>query len=407
MRILIGTTEIAGLLSNFANGFRKIGHEVTTVVWQRNEWWPVQYDVDLSQIQSPTECISIIKHLIESHDVFFFLWARQSLLHQNQDYPILKQLGKKIILYFVGSDVRAIPAYKQWYQTARKYLDQLPFNSEPIGNPLYAIRAAEMFSDLIFSVPDQSVVGVRPYMHAFVPMNLSSYTFNVPARNVPLVVHAPSRGWLKGTKYIMKALEDLQAEGVSFDIRLLQDIPNQKVIDAFVDADVVIDELFFPLYGKTTLEAMACGCAVANGDNEEYEPFPPNRPICQIYPENIRNQLRHLLTNKALRIRLAHEGRNYVEKYHDHITVAQQIIQYLNNDNLLQNDYYPTFYAREFRLPNGEVIPEELKRMTTKIIQQWGCPEDVCPEDMISRGLMSSNGLDPTNPIPRWKVLNR
>jgi hypothetical protein len=402
MRILIGTTEIAGLLSNFADGFRKIGHEVTTVVWQRNQWWPVQYDVDLSHMQSPAECISAIKSLIDSHDVFFFLWARQSLLHQNQDYPILRQLGKKIILYFVGSDVRSIPAYKQWYQAGRKYLDQLPFTNEPISNPLYAIRAAEMYADLIFSVPDQSVLGVRPYMHAFVPMNMSCYTFHVPARDIPLVVHAPSRGWLKGTEYIMKALEDLRAEGVSFDLRLLQDIPNQQVIDAFVDADVVIDELFFPLYGKTTLEAMACGCAVANGDDEGYEPFPPDRPICQINPENIRKQLGNLLTNKELRIKLAHEGRNYAEKYHDHIAVTQQIVKYLNNDNLIQYDYYPAFYARDFRLPDGEVIPEELKRMTTEIVKTWGLSENVDPQDMIRRGLMSQDGLDPTASIPRW-----
>jgi hypothetical protein len=405
MRILVGVTEIAGLLPTFADGFRKLGHTVTSVVWQRDDYYSVDYDVDLTKIQSYDRAISIIKDLIDNHDVFFFQWARQSLLTNNEDFPILKQLNKKIISLFVGSDVRFISAYKQWYREAQPYLDQLPFTSEPITNPLHALRMAEMFSDLIFSVPDQSVLAVRPYLHSLVPMDLSQYAYNIPARDIPVIVHAPSRKWLKGTDLIEQALDGLKAEGILFELQLLHEVHNDQVIEALSNADVVIDEMFFPLHGKLTLEAMASGCAVANGDNEEYAPFPPNRPIWNINPKNILNQLRRLLTDKELRIRLAVEGHDYVERYHNHVSVAQRIIDHLDENKLIKYDYLPTFYARDFHLSEGEVIPEELKIMTTDIINRWGLPEDINTHDMISRGLMSSRGLYPSNPIPRWKVI--
>lgn len=45
---------------------------------------------------------------------------------------------------------------------------------------------------------------------------------------------------------------------------------------------------------------------------------------------------------------------------------------------------------------------DDLKRITTEIVQRWGLPEDVDPQDMIACGLMSAEGLDPSKPRPRW-----
>jgi hypothetical protein len=113
-----------------------------------------------------------------------------------------------------------------------------------------------------------------------------------------VVVHAPSSHAKKGTAIILTGHEKLSAKGVRFDLRVLSEMTNQQVLEALVDADVVIDQIHVPGGGKLTLEGMACGCAVASAVREQLEPYFSLRPIWKIDPENIEQQLEQLLTDK-------------------------------------------------------------------------------------------------------------
>lgn len=422
MRILIGVIDIAGQIPLFADGFRKLGHQVTTVIFKTNRFTPgIQYDVNLRYpvrwpewvaenksliVKLPRYAINQsvtwtkILGLIASHDVFVFQWARSSLLPGHADFPFIKRLGKRIVSLFVGSDVRDVPAYKQWYAAAK----EIPFQDEPLVNSLRSVRMHEMYSDLILSVPNQAVLALRPYDHFFVPLDLSAYPFNLPARDIPVVVHAPSRKGYKGTNHILKALDQLKAEGVLFEARFLDGIPHQKLIGELANADVVIDEMFFPLHGKLTVESLASGCAVATGDRQDYEPFPPDRPIWYINPDNVHSQLKRLLTDKELRISLAKRGREYAEKYYNHKKVSQRILEGLNSGSSGKRDHYPAFFASEYCLPEGEIIPKDLKRMTTQVIRKWGLPPDVDPMELLSKGFVSPDLTRSSSFIPRWSV---
>jgi len=257
---------------------------------------------------------------------------------------------------------------------------------------------------LLISQPNQSGLAVRPYMHFFVPVNLSKYEGAIPGREVPVVVHAPSNSKVKGTDAILAALEQLRLDGVHFELRLLQDISNEQVLSVLNYADVVVDQLHFPMHGGLGVEAMASGCALATCNREDYEPFPPQRPIWHIEPGNVYEQLKPLLTDRALRVRLAHGGRKYVERYHDHVKVTRRIIESLAAGKTRRYDHYPTFYTQGFQLPEGVVVPIDLQRMTAKIVQRWGLPEGVDVSDLIRRGLMSADGLKASQPIPRWDL---
>ena len=80
-----------------------------------------------------------------------------------------------------------------------------------------------------------------------------------------------------------------------------------QVLAELGDADVAIDQLYFNLHGSFRLEAM-CFLRLATCNREDCEPVPPNRPIWHIDESNLYHRLKPLLSDKALRLRLAHDA---------------------------------------------------------------------------------------------------
>ncbi|HEX8723385.1 MAG TPA: hypothetical protein VF736_22395 [Pyrinomonadaceae bacterium] len=423
-KILVGTVEIARQMYDLADGFRRLGHRARTLIARRNPQHPgLRYDIEYRQSPFSERVNGIrafpLRHaravvnrsywaarllpLLTGYDVYVFQ-AGGSLLPGNRDLPLLKRLGKKVIVMFQGDEIRHWSAAEPVWESFGLRLP--PYYREnaslfPLAQKLTALRMAERYADVIFSVPSQSELALRPYMHVYLPLDLSRFRYHVPARDVPVVVHAPSFAPLKGTAQILEALDRLRAEGVPFELRLLEGKKNEEVIEELVGADVVADQLNVPLYGMFALEGMATGCAVAGGNREDFIPLPPNRPTLHIDSGNLYGQLRRLLTDKPLRLRLAAEGRALVEKYHDHRRVARHLLDCLAAGPGRGFDYHPTFFARRYKLPEGEALDEGLKRLTARVVRRWGLPEDVDPRDLVARGLMSCEGAGDS--IPRWK----
>lgn len=423
-RIFLGTMEIVRQLHELAAAFRSLGYEAETTLSSLHSFYAdLPYDYLLypelpfpkSIQQAGHPLVSYPRRLLNrtyrtiksfgfpdflmDYDVYVFQYG-ESLLPGNSDFPLLKERGKKIISIFQGSDIR------HWSATEpiRKSFGLKAYAAYRQGNSLNQalakLRMAERYADVIFFQPSYGELAIRPYMHLYLAMNLESYAHHVSGRDVPVVVHAPSKREIKGTAEILATLEKLKGEGVKFTLKLLEGLPNTEVIRQLVDADVVVDELNEAHYGMLGLEAMATGCALAGGNHHELVPMPPDPPMLHLNPENLYAQLRRLLTDKSLRLQLAAAGRPFVEKYHERSRVAQHMLDCLESGQ--QRDYYPGFFARDYQIPNGDVIDTDLKRLTAEIVQRHGLPEDIDPQDMIKRGLMAADGLNPSQPIPRW-----
>jgi hypothetical protein len=235
-------------------------------------------------------------------------------------------------------------------------------------------------------------------------LDLAAYRSCVPSRQRPVIVHAPTHRPFKGTALILATLDRLLAEGVQFDLRLVEKVSNREMPDVLAAADVVIDQLHAPLHGKLGVEAMASGCALATGNRQDLEPFPSSRPIWHLEPANIYEQLKRLLTDSQLRIQLAHDGRSYVERYHDRVACARRIITGLEQQKINGWDHYPTFFTRHYHLDVGECIPRYLKRTTAKILQRWGLPNDIDVKDLSARGLVCEYKGQQFRSIPRWDL---
>lgn len=426
-RILVGTVEIGRHLFDLSDGFRQLGHQVNSIVGWRNPAQPdLTYDLTTAlpfqpppdNLQNPfarygralgnrTYKWGRLARLLTAYDVYVFQFGG-SLLPGNRDFPVLKRLGKKVISIFFGDDIRhwsaAEPVWRSFgLQLAPYYRAVEKANGSYLSEKLRTLRMAENYADAIFSNPLQSELAVRPYMHFYIAANLSLYKCHIPRRDVPVVVHAPSFRGVKGTEEILAACEKLKAEGVAFELRLLENRTNSEVIQQLTEADVVVDQLNLANYGMLGLEGMATGCAVAGGQHYGFIPLPPDRPLWHIDSNNVYTQLKQLLTDKNLRIQLAEAGRPFIEKHHNQKEVARRILQSIEPAENVKPDYHPGFFARDYQLPAGETIPDDLKNLTARIIRKWGLPEGVSPKEMVERGLLSEDAANNIEPVLRWK----
>lgn len=362
MKILLGTIEICRHLHDLAAAFRRLGHEAETVVAGINPYYAdLRYDY-MIQPGILARHPSMLRDIIAPYDVFVFLFG-QSLLPGNEDFPIIKAAGKQIVSIFNGSDIRhhsaAGPVAAHYGYRLPQMCYEAPFND--LRARLHPLRMAERWADAVFSLPFQSELALRPYWHFRLPVDLSLYHEVIPARETPLLVHAPSRRGFKGTAEILSALDRLRSEGVRFELRLLEGVPNTEVLRAITEADVVIDELNSPHYAMLALEGMASGCCVVANCDRRYVPAQGEAPVFPAGIADVYERLRLLLTNPEIIHDRAQQGRVFVRDTHSAETVARDMLSKIATPPDL-HDYYPTYWA-----PRAGEEPEDMRGMSQEI----------------------------------------
>jgi len=127
-------------------------------------------------------------------------------------------------------------------------------------------------------------------------------------RNSLKIVHAPTNRIVKGTKYILEAVEKLKEEGYDFDFILVEKKTHDEAMKIYEDADIIIDQL---TYGFTlfSIESMAMGKPVLTYIREDLIKYYPDLPIISTHRDNINENLKLLIENADLRKELGVKGR--------------------------------------------------------------------------------------------------
>ncbi len=400
LRILIGPKEIGGQIPDYAAGFRALGHQVTTVIREHNPMFrELEYDVDLAKNRDP----GLIARLLDEHDVFVFQFG-ETLVPGGVDLPVIRDAGKAIIAICNGDDIRHSSAYHQEFGVPPDVHGEF-YVKDPLSRPMHTMRLMERYASLVVSVPNQSGLALRPYMHFAYVIDLSLYTERITDREIPVVVHAPSDRACKGTREILASLDRLAARGIEFELKLLEKVPNAVVRETLRDADVAIDQLFVS-YGKFAAEAFASGCATACITYPDREPFAHLRPLHHIDAENIDAQLERLFTDRALRRELAERGRAHVEAVHDRTVVCKRLVDALGAaiDGSLRHDYYPTFFAERYTLPRNVELPRYQRLLASEIIAEHGMPVGCDARLLARRGLVDTLTLAGDTPVTTWSA---
>ena len=160
------------------------------------------------------------------------------------------------------------------------------------------------------------------------PVDLSTIQFNAPQLDrPPVILHIPTEPLVKGTKYVVDAIEKLKAEGYKFEFRLKRQLTQAEMYDEIASCDVYVDELLCGSHGVTSVETMAAGKVTVTYIRPDLVPkFPAEIPLVNANPDTFYSKLKELICEPALRADLSCRSRQYVEKYHDADVVVGELI---------------------------------------------------------------------------------
>jgi hypothetical protein len=383
MRIFIGFSEVANFVNTYKKGFKALGHDTYTVVGFRNKYYPyAQYDVVLSEknqwfaninglpgrlLHSLTARLTVLFVFLKalfSCQVFYYNTGG-NLLPFRLDYQLIKLFGKKLVVIFLGSEIRHWYLYKldlERFGYADLFASCIVAYSQQnfgtLAEKKERVAAAETFADLILSQPGFAQLQNRPYNRVTVGLYLQDYSFSVTGRIHPLIVHAPSARGIKGTEFIEEALTQLENEGLKFEFRLIENMPNHELLALLTESDIVIDELNSDTIGVLSTEAMACGNAVLTGYIADFVKVPQPCPVVNTNRLTIYENVKRLILDLEYRTQLAYQGRAYVEEYHDVRTIAARELATLKNKQKYA-DFAPHFNITT-PIP-AEILQEERK----------------------------------------------
>lgn len=387
MKILLGSQEVCGWLYELSISFEKLGYESKTAITKIDHFFNYQYDVMLDDIFRQTHYSGAVKKnehhkkllrrfinyigdrkykkyiykLIDEADVIFLLWS--PFLKNSKEFSYIKKKKKKLIVFFAGSDVRHVRACDQQYvsKISTTY-DDIDFAG--MDYRLNYLRKVEKYADIIYSVPDHAGLQLKPYKHLHAPINTVDIKFINNKRRIPKIVHAPSIPSKKGTDIIEATLERLKKEGVQFEFTSIRNLPNKDLLKLLTDADILIDQIIGHGPGVLAFEAMLSGCAVAT---EFYNDKPASLqpPLWSIDKETIYDQLKELLTNTELRIKLIEDSRSYALTNNSSDIVAEKILKDIQSPD--DFDYYPQYLRKEYIPFNRKEI--DLLNTWTKFVK--------------------------------------
>jgi len=341
MRILHAARNIANQPAETVRALRSLGHDAE--VWEYGEnpfGFPVDRTILLDrESKDPTVFWRTFLEATERFDILHFHFARS--LFPNQwaglppfwDLPIYRILGKKVFFTFHGTDIRIRRIHEQVNPWSYYRFSDLEADDERTEKVIEVCRtyANRMF---VTSVDYRHFVPEAEVMPRVI--DLARWPEQPPdQREVPVVLHVPSRRGTKGTDRILAGLERLRAAGLPFEQRLLEGVPHDEARRAIADADVVIDNVLTGDYEVVSIEAMAAGrVAVANVGEAARTAF-PDAPVWSLDPDTFDERMTMLLTDIGRRRELAAAGRAYVARVHDAPVIARRLVE------AYQADYPP------------------------------------------------------------------
>jgi len=340
-KIVLAPMNIASMPIQVVNALKKNGYTAEQASYTIGEGHKFGYEMDREfNVKEhggriKTHALALREYLDRDFDIYHF-WNK-SLFFEGQyghltgfDIPLIKARGKRIAYRFTGYDLRlpswdkAVNPHSPFHHGYAHIFDE-ELQKKYLG-------FLEEYVDQ-FLVQDPEMAQFAPKGTKIIPraMDLEKWDMvGVEKNDVPLVVHAPSNKAVKGTAFIMKAVAELQEEGLKFRFKPITGMQHSEAKKWYAKSDIIIDQIMIGATGVLTLEAWALGkpCVVYLREDLFKDFYKCSElPVANANPDTIKDQLRKLIKDYEWRQDLSKRGRKTVKRFHDSDKVVKKFIR--------------------------------------------------------------------------------
>jgi len=362
-KIFIGCYDIAGIFSGLYTGFKDLRIQCTIFLPHVH---PFQYstleDIPLTMkvlnqlfvflYRKPKGIFKLIgggvffilKWLIMifyfpfvffKHDVFIF--TSGITFFEGIELPLYRLFGKKVIAVFTGSDSRPSYFAPNFHGTN---ISKLVKKAKKQKNH---INRLEKYDVICINYNPIAIFHSKPfinYLYLGVPLNRKTHSepYKKKRHKILKILHSPSNPEAKGTKDIIKVIDEINSKEKKVELVLLKGVPNNVVIEKIQEADFVVDQK----YSDVPMAIFAAEAAffgtptLVCGDYAEQLLLDYDKsvlpPTLYVLPENMKDGIIKMIENKEYRIEMGIKAKEFVRNKWSPKQVAKNYLRIINDD---------------------------------------------------------------------------
>ncbi|MEV6074859.1 glycosyltransferase [Streptomyces sp. NPDC052069] len=340
IKLGIGPANYAGQGAAFAQAVSQANPDVSVEVVMNRRADTFDYPADVYvdaaglgeldvQLQQVRRAVGRYSHLLV--DAFLPVFGRLNGDTIAGDLAALDKAGIKVAILSHGSDIRHPARHLERHEyslfrdapdgIAEKLQRKAEINrriADECGLPLFVTTP-----DLLDDLPTAKWVPLV--------VDVASWATDSPVmeRKRPIVLHAPSKRWTKGTDRIMPILTELHDEGV-IDFRLAENIPWAEMQELVKQSDLVLDQFTTGSYGTFAVEAMAAGRPVIGHISDAVKIATNGElPVVSATPDTLREVLGSLIDDRDGTAAVGRASSEFARTYHDGRWSAQALSGFL------------------------------------------------------------------------------
>jgi hypothetical protein len=395
-RVAIGPGEIAGYFSRLTSGFRSLGVRCEHFVLSSHPFAYSEHHYFLKGFNDLATRISTrwgrvgkligtVRHLLRVPAFVFallkydtFVFSGFGSFFKFHELPILKALGKRVIIVLVGSDARP-PLFSGRHLDDGQHASMALLKAETAAMKR-RLRKIEEYADWIICHTATDQFLQKPYVRwAAVGLPVTIEEGPVTARGGERIriLHAPSRPIAKGSGVFREIIEDLRGEGFDIEYVELVGVSNAQVLRELESCDFVVDELYSDApMAMFAAEAAAFGKPAVVGsyyaaEYSRHNPDEVHPPTLFVAPEDVRAAVRRLVEDKAYRLDLGRRAKEFVLAEWKDSVVARKYLDILQGTAPGDWTCDPclTSYVWGWGLPR-----DEWRRRVREYLEEFGVP---------------------------------
>jgi glycosyltransferase involved in cell wall biosynthesis len=312
------------------------GYKVETFV-SNTYYITNDFDIDLTNENKVIKRLKLI-HLAFKYDVLMFYFNGGPLAISSfvkLEAWFYKLAGVKTILLPYGSDVQDMSRSKNALfkdvltKDYREHKNARNKISEQIDR--WTIHADYIISGCEW-VDYMYHWDMLTLAHFSIDINDEKFISNNKINNKTFkIFHAPNHKNIKGTQYLVDAVDNLKSQGYDIELILKTKISNSEVIATIHECDIVADQFIVGWYAMFALEAMSCKkpvlCYLRDDLIDLYKSaniLEDEMPIINTNVQNIKENILWCYNNKNKLDEISQSSYEFVKKYHSLESIGEK-----------------------------------------------------------------------------------